>query len=268
MRSAENAGKKAILVVSFGTSYAEPGESSIGSIEAAIGKEFPEYEIRRAFTSQVIIDKLKRVEGKVIDNVEEAMARLVADGITDLIIQPTHVINGFEYDDMRDAARPFETMFRSVCYGKPLLSDERDYEELAAILEKAPGVYDHEKSAVVFMGHGTEHTANSVYTKLAGYLKSVGYRNYYIGTVEAIPSLKDVIGEVEKGGYEKVILLPLMIVAGDHAINDMAGDEDSWKYMFEVRGYEVECILKGLGEYPDIQAMFVRHAKDAVRKHA
>ena len=263
-RESDAPDRKVILVVSFGTSYTKSRENAIGSVEAAVRTAFPEYEVQRAFTSQVIIDKLREREGEVIDNVEEALERLAAGGVRELIIQPTHVISGFEYDDMRAAAQPYEKLFPSVSYGKPLLSDMCDYQELAAALEKAAKNYDREKNAIVFMGHGTEHPANAIYTELAEYLKSSGYHNYYIGTVEAVPSLEDVMDLVGEETYENVILLPLMIVAGDHAINDMAGEEEnSWKCRFESRGYKVECILKGLGEYPDIQRMFVRHIREA-----
>lgn len=256
--------KKAILVVSFGTSYNETRKATIGAVEEAITAAFPEYEVRRAFTSQMIIDKLKERDGEEIDNVEEALANLVAEGVGTLIIQPTHVMNGHEYDEMRELAAPYEKQFASVKYGKPLLQDEKDYEEMVGILTEETKAYQETDTAVVFMGHGTDHEANSTYEKLDGFFKDAGYDNYYVGTVEAAPSLEDVMAEVNQGSYEKVVLLPLMIVAGDHASNDMAGDEEgSWKTAFKSEGYEVECILKGMGEYPGVQEMFVAHAQDA-----
>lgn len=256
--------KKAILVVSFGTSYNETRKATIGAVEEAITAAFPEYEVRRAFTSQMIIDKLKERDGEEIDNVEEALANLVAEGVGTLIIQPTHVMNGHEYDEMRELAAPYEKQFVSVKYGKPLLQDEKDYEEMVDILTEETKAYQETDTAVVFMGHGTDHEANATYEKLDGFFKDAGYDNYYVGTVEAAPSLEDVMAEVNQGSYEKVVLLPLMIVAGDHASNDMAGDEEgSWKTAFKSEGYEVECILKGMGEYPGVQEMFVAHAQDA-----
>lgn len=256
--------KKAILVVSFGTSYNETREVTIGEIERSISSAFPAHEVRRAFTSQMIIKKIKARDGEQIDNVEEAMHRLAADGFKKVIVQPTHVMNGYEYDKMMEQASRCEAQFCSVKYGRPLLDEEKDYERLIQILADETSEYNNKKTAIVFMGHGTEHEANAAYTKLDQRLKEAGYPNYYIGTVEAVPTLDDVRSEIKKGDYNRVILLPLMIVAGDHANNDMMGEgEDTWKSVFESEGYEVECILKGLGEYPGIQEMFTDHVKGA-----
>lgn len=259
--------EKAILVVSFGTSYNETRDATIGAVEKAIAKAYPDYDVRRAFTSQIIIDKLKERDGEEIDNVKEALDRLVADGVKELVVQPTHVMNGYEYDEMMEAVSPYEGKFDSIKYGKPLLSDDQDYEEMVQILLDETKDYNAEKTAIVYMGHGTEHAANATYSKLDKFFKDAGHANYYIGTVEATPSLDDVMQEVNKGGYDRVVLLPLMIVAGDHATNDMAGDEeDSWKTAFKSEGYEVECVLKGMGESTGVQKMFVEHAKDAIEK--
>ena len=262
----EGEGKKAILVVSFGTSYNESRAATIGAIEAAITDAFKDFEVRRAFTSQIIIDKLKSRDNEQIDNVEEAMNRLVADGVKTLVIQPTHVMNGFEYDEMVEAVTPFKGKFDALSIGKPLLSSDKDYAELADILVEETASYNVDKTAVVFMGHGTEHPANATYAKLDGIVKAMSnVKNYHIGTVEAEPALEDIMAEVTKTDATRVVLLPLMIVAGDHATNDMAGDEeDSWKTRFKGEGYEVECILKGLGEYTGIQSMFVEHTQDAI----
>lgn len=259
-------GKKVILVVSFGTSYNESRAATIGAVEAAITGAFKDFEVRRAFTSQIIIDKLKSRDNEQIDNVEEAMNRLVADGVKTLVVQPTHVMNGFEYDQMVEAVTPFADKFDVFSIGKPLLTSDADYAELAGILAEETAQYNVDKTAVVFMGHGTEHPANATYAKLDGILKAMSsVKNYHIGTVEATPSLEDVMAEVAKTDAARVVLLPLMIVAGDHANNDMAGDEeDSWKTKFKGEGYEVECVIKGLGEYPGIQKMFVEHTQDAV----
>lgn len=259
-------GKKAILVVSFGTSYNESRAATIGAVEAAITDAFKDFEVRRAFTSQIIIDKLKSRDNEQIDNVEEAMNRLVADGVKTLVVQPTHVMNGFEYDQMVEAVTPFADKFDALSIGKPLLSSDADYTELAGIITEETAQYNVDKTAVVFMGHGTEHPANETYARLDGILKAMSnVKNYHIGTVEAMPSLEDVMAEVAKTDATKVVLLPLMIVAGDHATNDMAGDEeDSWKTKFKGEGYEVECVIKGLGEYPGIQKMFVQHTQDAI----
>lgn len=261
-----DSGKKAILVVSFGTSYNETRAATIGAVEAAITDTFKDFEVRRAFTSQIIIDKLKSRDNEQIDNVQEAMNRLVADGVKTLVVQPTHVMNGFEYDQMVEAVMPFADKFDALSIGKPLLSSDADYTELAGIITEETAQYNVDKTAVVFMGHGTEHPANATYARLDGILKAMSnVKNYHIGTVEATPSLEEVMAEISKTDATKVVLLPLMIVAGDHAINDMAGDEeDSWKTKFKGEGYEVECVIKGLGEYSGIQKMFVQHTQDAV----
>lgn len=256
--------KKAILLVSFGTSYRESREKTIGAIENAVATAYPDYKVRKAFTSQMIIDKIRHRDGEEIDNMDKAMKRLMTDGIDFLVIQPTHVMNGYEYDKMMMAAVPYQDKFTSIKYGKPLLSDEQDYLDLIKILAEETIGCNRIKTAFVCMGHGTEHDANVVYTNLNRRFKAAGYSNYYVGTVEAVPALDDVIADVRKGDYQKVILLPLMIVAGDHANNDMAGyEDDSWKNVFQSSGYEVDCILKGLGEYMGVQRMFVEHVKKA-----
>lgn len=261
-------GKKAILAASFGTSYKKTREATIGAVERTIAENFPDYEVRRAFTSQNIIRKLKCRDGEVIDNVREAMERLAADGFDTLIVQPTHVMNGFEYEDMMEEIAPYRGLFSSFGCGKPLLSDDKDYKEMVKILAEETADYNRENNAVVFMGHGTGHEANAVYARLEESLKAAGYTNYYIGTVEGSPTVEEVIPAVREGGCDHVVLLPLMIVAGDHACNDMAGDEDSWKTVFTSEGYQVTCVLKGIGEYPGVQNMFVNHVRDAIEsKH-
>jgi sirohydrochlorin cobaltochelatase len=262
------AGKKpVVLVVSFGTSFNQSRAETIGAIENAIAAAYPAYEQRRAFTSQIIIDRVNERDGEKIDNLTEAMERLRRDGVREVAVQPTHVMNGFEYDEMLEAIKPFEKDFGRISYGLPLLISDADYDEVAGILTAETGVYNKEDSAVVFMGHGTEHEANGAYARLDKLLKDRGFPNYIIGTVEAEPSLEDVIAQLDSLGLKKVTLLPLMIVAGDHANNDMAGDEeDSWKSILEARGCTVQPVLRGLGQYPGIQAMFVRHAGEAIGK--
>ena len=263
------AGKKkpVILVVSFGTSFNDSRAETIGAVEKAIAAAYPDYEQRRAFTSQIIIDRVYERDGEKIDNLAEAMEKLRRDGAREVAVQPTHVMNGFEYDEMRAAIKPFEKDFARISYGLPLLSSDADFNEVADIIVAETKQYDGEGTAIVFMGHGTEHEANSAYAKLDKILKDGGHPNYIIGTVEAEPSLDDVIEQLDGLGTKKVVLLPFMIVAGDHANNDMAGDEDdSWKSILQSRGYTVQPVLKGLGQYPEIQAMFVRHAGEAVGK--
>ena len=259
--------KPVLLAVSFGTSYNDNRDLSIGAVEAALEKAYPEYEIRRAFTAQIVIDILEERDGHQIDNVEEAMDRLVADGIKEVVVMPTHVMNGFEYDDIVKEVSEYEGKFDSLKIGTGLLTDEADYEELVKVLAEETANYNVEKTAVVFMGHGTHHEANATYATLQDALNAAGYNNYFVGTVEGAPLVEDVLAKVDAGDYDKVVLLPLMIVAGDHANNDMAGDEeDSWKTVFSNAGYEVECVLNGLGQYEGVQQMIVEHAGETISK--
>lgn len=260
-----DAEKPVLLAVSFGSSYNETRDVAIGAVENALQEAYPDYEVRRAFTSQIVIDILEEREGLEIDNVTEAMDRLVADGVKEVVIQPTHVMPGFEYDDVVAEVSEYESQFDSMKIGEPLVSSDADYDALVASLVEETADYNVEGTAVVFMGHGTHHEANVTYANLQQKLMDAGYSNYFVGTVEAAPSLEDVIALVDESGAEKVVLLPLMIVAGDHATNDMAGDEEgTWKTEFEKAGYEVECVLEGLGQYEGVQQILVDHAADAM----
>ncbi len=263
---AQDNGKAAVLVVSFGTSYNDSREATIGAIESAIAKALPDYEVRRAFTSQIIIDKLKERDGLEIDNVEEALDRAAADGIKTLVVQPTHLMDGYEYTDLADALKDYEDKFDKVVLAEPLLASDEDFDAVISAVTEKTASYDDGETAICFMGHGTEADSNAVYAKMQEKLTAAGYENYYIGTVEAAPSLEDVITAINgKGTYKRVVLEPLMVVAGDHANNDMAGDEDdSWKTLIGNEGYEVECILEGLGQIPAVQDIYVAHTKAAV----
>ena len=224
----------------------------------------PEYILHRAFTSQIIINRVKQKENLVIDNVRDALKHAVENGVKTLIIQPTHMMKGFEYQDLAEEASEYRALFEYMAVGEPLLTSEEDFETVIRAITEDTKEYDDGETAVCFMGHGTEAEANQVYKKLQSILLQKGFTNYYIGTVEAEPSIEDVLREVKKGSYKKVVLQPLMIVAGDHANNDMAGDEEgSWKRGFERAGYEVSCVLKGLGEIELIRHLFVSHAKAA-----
>lgn len=263
--SGPTAGDKVILVVSFGTSYNDSRDITIGAIENAIQTAFPDYEVRRAFTSQIIIDKLAERDGLEIDNVGEALDRAVADGVKTLIVQPTHLMNGYEYTDLADELETYKDKFEQVVLGEPLLTSDEDFAAAAEAITAATAEYSDENTAICFMGHGTEADSNVVYETMQHVLTEKGYSNYFVGTVEATPDLEDVMAAVRNGGYTKVVLEPLMVVAGDHANNDMAGDEeDSWKSQFETAGYEVECVIKGLGQMEDIQAIYVQHTRDAI----
>ena len=257
--------KPVLLAVSFGTSYNETRDLTIGAVEAALQAAYPEYEVRRAFTSQIVIDILEEREGLEIDNVTEAMDRLVADGVKEVVIQPTHVMPGFEYDDVMAEIADYADKFDSMKVGDPLLTSDDDYDALIASLVEETAEYNVEGTAIVFMGHGTHHEANATYSRLEKRLHAAGYTNYFVGTVEGAPLIDEVIESVKATDATKVVLLPLMIVAGDHANNDMAGDEeDSWKTAFVNAGYEVECVLKGLGQYAGVQQILIDHAKAAI----
>ncbi len=263
--STPNTPKKVLLAVSFGTSYNDNRDLSIGGIEKALQTAYPDYEVRRAFTSQIIIDKLKERDNIQTDNVKEAMDRLVADGVKDVVIQPTHVMDGYEYDDIVSEITPYKDKFDSFKIGKNLLSSDADYQEVASIIAEETKSYDVDGTAIVFMGHGTEAPSNATYAKLQKVLTDAGYKRYFVGTVEAAPTLQDVITLAKKSGAKKVVLEPLMIVAGDHANNDMAGDEDgSWKKEFEKAGFEVETVIKGLGQMQGIQNLIVKHVGETI----
>ncbi len=265
-RKPEPPGHRGILVVSFGTSYNESRQAAIEAIEAAIGRAYPQYKVRRAFTSQVIIDKVRQRDGVGIDNVEEALKRAGAEGITDLVVQPTHLLDGYEYMDLADAVNGFKGRFDRVVLGKPLLTSDEDFDKVVKAVRARTAAYDDGKTAICFMGHGTGAKSNKVYPDFQHKLKACGYENYYIGTVEAKPDLYDVVAMLrEKGPYKKVVLEPLMVVAGDHANKDMAGDqEDSWKSVLKREGYEVECILEGLGQIAAVRDIYVDHIKAVI----
>ena len=255
-------------MVSFGTSFNDSRHITIGAIESAIREKFPDYDVRRAFTSQIIIDKLKERDGVVIDNVEEALDRLVADKMQEIVVQPTHLMNGYEYDDLAKALESYKDKFKKVALGEPLLSSDDDYYKVIAALASVSERYDDGKTALVFMGHGTEAESNKVYSTLQDKLSAEGKKNYFIGTVEAAPTIEDVLKGVEAAGLKKAVLRPLMVVAGDHANNDMADLEDpeSWASQLTAAGIEVECVLEGLGQIVEIDELYAAHAADAIAK--
>lgn len=258
--------KPVLLAVSFGTSYKETRKLTIDAIEAALAEAYPEYEVRRAFTSQMVINILEKRDGYKIDNVADAMERLIADGVKEVLVQSTHVIPGFEYNDMLKELSAYADKFKSLQIGTALLTSDQDYDTLVTVLKKETAKYNAEDTAIVFMGHGSRHEANETYIEIERRLHAAGLANYFIGTAEGTPLVDEVLAKVNAGQYSKVVLLPLMIVAGDHASNDMAGDEEgSWKDIFTKAGYEVECILTGLGQYEGIRQMFIAHADEAMK---
>ncbi len=264
-RNQDEIGENELLVVSFGTSYNDSRRLTIGAVEDAIEEAVPDFSVRRGFTSQIIIDHVKSRDGEVIDNVEEALDRAADNGVKTLVVQPTHLMDGFEYNDMVDTIAQYSDAFEQISIGNPLLTTDEDFEAVAKAMVDATAEYDDGKTAICFMGHGTEADSNEVYDKMQAVLEDMGASNYYIGTVEAEPSLDDVVEMVKGGEYTRVVLEPMMVVAGDHANNDMAGDDDdSWKSVFEAEGYEVVPILRGLGELPAIQELYAAHAQEAV----
>lgn len=265
VRNQDEIGEKELLVASFGTSFNDNRRLTIGAIENAMEEAFPDYSVRRGFTAQIIIDHVERRDGIHIDNMDEALERAINNGVKTLVVQPTHLMNGLEYDELTGQLAEYADSFDQIAVGEPLLTSDDDFERVMKAIVEATAEYDDGETAICFMGHGTEAASNEVYGKMQDLLKTNGYDNYYVGTVEAEPSLEDVLTAVQAGDYKKVVLEPLMIVAGDHANNDMAGDEDgSWKTEFENAGYEVTCILRGLGELPEIQQILVEHAQKAI----
>ncbi len=262
--------KKGILVVSFGTSYNETRKASIEAIEQAIADAFPEFSVRRAFTSRRIIKKLRERDGLVVEHVVEALLQAAEDGIHTMIVQPTHMMAGFEYMALANVLEENRHRFAQLILGEPLLSSKQDDKAVVQAVTEANASYDDGRTAICLMGHGTDAGSNQIYRRFQQVLRDAGFVHYYIGTVEAEPSLKDIVAAVrEVGTYQKVVLSPLMVVAGDHANHDMAGaDPDSWKCVFEAEGYKVECILRGLGELPAIQALYVAHARAAMNRLA
>jgi sirohydrochlorin cobaltochelatase len=264
-RNQDEIGEDELMVVSFGTSYNDNRRMTVGAIEDAIEKASPDYSVRRAFTSQIIIDHVKSRDNEIIDNVTEALDRAEKNGVKRLVIQPTHLMNGLEYTDLVNEVAERSDAFEKVSIGEPLLTSDEDFKAVMTAITEATAEYDDGETAICFMGHGTEADSNQIYAKMQDLLTESGYENYFVGTVEATPSLEDVLAKVQAGEYKKVVLEPLMIVAGDHANNDMAGDEDgSWKKTFEDAGYEVTCLVRGLGELEPIQQLFVQHAQAAV----
>ena len=265
VRNQDEIGEKEMLVLSFGTSFNDSRRLTIGAIENDLEKAFPDYAVRRGFTANIIIDHVNRRDGILIDDVDAALQRAIDNNVKTLVVQPTHLMDGLEYNDLVDQVGAKSDAFDKVVFGKPLLTSDDDFKRVETAITDWTKEYDDGKTAICFMGHGTEAESNAVYQKMQGLLTADGFKNYYVGTVEASPSVDDVLKAVQAGDYERVVLEPLMVVAGDHANNDMAGDEeDSWKSVFEAAGYEVKCLVRGLGENEAIRQIYIDHAKAAV----
>lgn len=264
-RNQDGIGESELLVVSFGTSYNDSRRLAIGGVESALAAACPDWSVRRAFTSQIILDKVAARDGVTMDNVEQALERAADNGVKTLVVQPTHLMDGLEYGDLAEAVANYADAFDRVAVGAPLLSSEADFAAVAEAVAAATADRDDGRTAIVLMGHGTTAEANRVYAQLQDTFADAGYAHYYVGTVEGTPTLEDVLARVQAGDYNKVVLRPLMVVAGDHAVNDMAGDEpDSWKNTFAAAGYQVECQLTGLGELAAIQQLYADHARAAM----
>ena len=284
-RNQDEIGENELLVVSFGTSFNDSRVADIKGIEDALQAAYPDWSVRRAFTAQIIINHIQARDGEKIDNMTQALDRAVANGVKNLVVQPTHLMHGAEYDEMCEAIEAYKDQFESVSIAEPMLGEvgsdatviNADKEAVAkAITAAAVSEAGFESleaakdtgTAFVFMGHGTAHVAKVTYSQMQTQMQNLGYENVFIGTVEGEPeetSAEAVIEAVKAAGYTNVVLRPLMVVAGDHANNDMAGsDDDSWKTMFEAAGFSVDCQIHGLGEIADVQALYVAHTKAAI----
>ena len=259
--------KPVILVVSFGTSYNDSRHITIGAIEDAIRETYPDYDVRRAFTAQIIIDKLAERDGIVIDNFEQAMDKLVEEGVQKVVVQPTHLMAGYEYTDVLNSLQQnYADKLDAIVLGDPLLTSDEDYSEVVEAICDATAEYDDGQTAICFMGHGTEADSNEDYTHLQQVLTDAGHTSYFVGTVEATPTFDDVVEAAQAAGFTRAVLRPLMVVAGDHANNDMADteDPDSFASKFIAAGFEVECVVEGLGQLVAIDDIYVRHVADAI----
>ena len=286
-RNQDEIGEKELLVVSFGTSFNDSRVADIKSVEDALQEANPDWSVRRAFTAQIIINHIQARDGEKIDNMEQALERAVANGVKQLVVQPTHLMHGAEYDEMMEMIDTYRDKFESVAVAEPLLGEvgsdatiiNQDKEDVAKAVTAAAvkeAGYDSldaaaaDKVAFVFMGHGTSHTAKVSYSQMQTTMQTLGYDNVFIGTVEGKPeetACENVIEAVKAAGYTKVILRPLMVVAGDHANNDMAGeDADSWLSQFKASGAfdSIDCQIAGLGGIEDVQNLYVAHTKAAI----
>ena len=267
-RNADDIGENELLVVSFGTSFNGSRAADIKGIEDALQAAYPDWSVRRAFTAQIIIDKLKKRDGITIDNMTEALDRCVEDGVKEIVVQPTHLMGGLEYTDVKDELDKYADKFDKISLGDPLLTSDDDYKKVAAAIKENMASFDDGKTALCLMGHGTEADSNADYAKMQEVFKNEGLTQFFVGTVEAEPTCEDVIAAASAAGYKKAVLAPFMVVAGDHANNDMADetDPDSWAAKFVAAGFEVTCLLQGLGQNVAVDDIYVSHVDDAIAK--
>ena len=286
-RNQDEIGENEILVVSFGTSFNDSRAEDIKGIEDALAEAYPDWSVRRAFTAQIIINHVEARDDEAIDNMQQALDRAVDNGVKNLVVQPTHLMHGAEYDEMVDAVNEYKDKFESIAIAEPMLGEvgddatviNDDKKAVAQAITDAAcqeaGFDDMQAAAdagtaFVFMGHGTSHTANVTYDQMQTQMEDLGFTNAFIGTVEGEPedtACEEVIAKVKDAGFKNVVLRPLMVVAGDHANNDMAGDdEDSWKSQFEASGAfdSVDCQIEGLGRIEAVEDLYVEHTKAAI----
>ena len=286
-RNQDEIGENELLVVSFGTSFNDSRVEDIKGIEDKLAEAFPDWSVRRAFTAQIIINHVQARDDEALDNMQQALDRAVANGVKNLVVQPTHLMHGAEYDEMVEAINEYKDKFESVAIAEPMLgevgADATVINDDKAAVAKAvtdaavaSAGYDsmeaaaEDGTAFVFMGHGTSHTANVTYNQMQTQIENLGFTNAFIGTVEGEPedtACDVVIDKVKDAGFKKVILRPLMVVAGDHANNDMAGDDDdSWKSMFEASGEfdSIDCQIEGLGRIEAVEDLYVEHTQAAI----
>ena len=286
-RNQDEIGENELLVVSFGTSFNDSRAQDIKGIEDKLQEAYPDWSVRRAFTAQIIINHVEARDNEVIDNMQQALDRAVANGVKNLVVQPTHLMHGAEYDEMTEAIDGYKDKFESVAIAEPMLGEVGDDATVInddkkavaqAITDEACKIagYDsmeaaaEDGTAFVFMGHGTSHTANVTYDQMQTQMEDLGFTNAFIGTVEGEPEdteCQAVIEKVKEAGFKKVVLRPLMVVAGDHANNDMAGDDDdSWKSQFEASGAfdSIDCQIEGLGRIEAVEDLYVEHTKAAI----
>lgn len=259
--------KKAILVVSFGTSYLEPLKNSIENVENKIRNQFKDYDVHRAFTSHMIIKKLEIVHGLIVEKPEELLERLYIEGYEEVIIQPLHIIPGEEFSYIKNIEVYFKDKFKSIKVGRPIFyyqGIEGLPEDYSLFIKSIKGIIEGEE-AVVMLGHGTVHPSNAVYGALQSVLNDEGYKNVFVGTVKGYPNFTSVLNKIKKRGIKKVLLMPLMLVAGNHAINDMTSEKDnSWKSMLEAEGIEVKLWTKGLGEVDEFAQLYIDRVDDLI----
>ena len=286
-RNQDEIGENELLVVSFGTSFNDSRAEDVKGIEDALAEAYPDWSVRRAFTAQIIINHVEARDDEVIDNMQQALDRAVENGVKNLVVQPTHLMHGAEYDEMTEAINGYKDKFESVAIAEPMLGEVGDdatviNDDKKAVAQAITDAACKEAgfdsmdaaaeagTAFVFMGHGTSHTANVTYDQMQTQMEDLGYKNAFIGTVEGEPedtACDKVIEKVKEAGYKNVVLRPLMVVAGDHANNDMAGDdEDSWKSQFVASGNfdKVDCQIEGLGRVEAVEKLYVEHTKAAI----